>query len=227
MKILLVLALIILMSFLVSCVFGAQSPDDTFFSNIFPGLSGKWCGNFKYPWFVGVFENLYTWNGTAWISGGLKGDKGDKGDTGDSGFGQGARLYRTTGQTQAVDNESWVTIQFNGALYDTDSCFSGSSNTVMTCKTAGKYMIGGACNFPASGTGVRVIGIYLQSSYFIALHSGVSDTVYGSSLDLTTTRIMAVGETIQLKVFQNSGGSLNIPVDANYIPCFWFQRVGN
>lgn len=142
------------------------------------------------------------------------------------GYIEGARVYNDADLTIADSVQTNLT--FNQERYDTDSIHSILSNTErLTCKTAGKYIIGGHCRFEPNGVGSRLIDIYLNGTTMIArderLNSGAAAAV---TFSIVTYYDLVVNDYVTLYVYQTSGGNLKVTYNPKMSPEFWMHRIG-
>ena len=130
--------------------------------------------------------------------------------TGVHSFNKTCRLWNNA--TQSIPNVTATAVTFNTEKWDTDGMHSLVSNThLVTIQTAGKYMVVASIEFDPNATGNRQIYIY---------KNGTELQIYGidwaprsdakTLLSVFCFADLAVNDTIQLKVYQSSGGSLNI-----------------
>lgn len=128
-----------------------------------------------------------------------------------------ARAYENV--TIAIPTGAWTTVPFASEAYDTENIHdpSVSSGKYMTCRTAGIYQITGNIRW-ANGAGViRGLRIYHTGSpnyaqIGIQFLSPIAGNV--SMMDVTTSWELAVNDTIELQVYQDSGGNLNLDNEA-------------
>ena len=132
----------------------------------------------------------------------------------------GARVGRTT--NQSIPNVSNTAISFNVSRYNTNQIWDSGSPTRLTCKTAGKYLIGGCFRFEGNTVGNR---------FLIILLNGVSQIVVGESTGSSTISnascvySLAVNDYVQMIAFQNSGQSLNILYEPLFTPEFYMHLL--
>jgi len=131
----------------------------------------------------------------------------------------GARVNRST--SQSIPNVVSTAISFNGSRYDTNQIWSAVSPTRLTCKTAGKYSIGGCFRFDVNAAGTRFIDLRLNG-VSISVTEGTGPT---SIFSISSIFSLAVNDYVELNAFQNSGSALNIIVVAAYSPEFYMQLV--
>jgi hypothetical protein len=128
----------------------------------------------------------------------------------------GCSLYRSAGGSQAISNATNTNLAFDAELYDTDGFHDTSTNndriTIPSGK-AGKYLITAAAGWPANATGERSMRLMKNGST-----SDNNNRVwngFGSSNGNTVmviSRVVnaSVGDYFTLRVYQSSGGTLDI-----------------
>lgn len=123
----------------------------------------------------------------------------------------------------SVPGNTNTILTFNAERYDTDTIHSTSSNTSrLTCVTAGTYQIFGHVTFASAGTDRRFLQILLGGSTSL----GAIDVPGGAlSLSVNTTYALTAGQYVELQVYQNSGGALNVNSTAAYSPEFGMTWV--
>lgn len=124
----------------------------------------------------------------------------------------GCRVIRTTDQT--IPNNTVTAIIFDTELYDTDLCWGAAYPTRLYAKHDGYYMAGGNVVFKApAGTpaSVRAILIYLNNSQYLARNEFAMNegTSVGNNV-VTGMFYMAANDYIEIKVYQDTGGNLDI-----------------
>lgn len=143
----------------------------------------------------------------------------------------GAKAYHST--TQSIPNNTMTAASLDSEDYDSDTIHdlvTNNSRFTVPAGKGGKWRFGSHVMFPANTTGVRVL----------QLRKNGTDTVRGSRLseegDTGTTHSLghggidvelAAGDYIELMVFQNSGGALDIgAADNELATTFWAQFLG-
>ena len=129
----------------------------------------------------------------------------------------GASAYRTSSQT--ISNATETALTFNDENYDTNSFHDNvTNNTRMTVPAgkAGKYLITAQTVFTNNDTGQRIVYVYVNST----LTSFTGPAIGGSAsidLGLTTSYVanLAVNDIVEVRAYQNSGGSLAILGNSN------------
>jgi hypothetical protein len=119
---------------------------------------------------------------------------------------------------------AWQAVTLNSERHDTGAMHSTVSNTSrITVPTGGGgvYAVGGCVDFANNGTGVRAIGIRLNGTTFLAVHTSPTRTDGGQpTLSIATEYLLAAGDYVELMAWQNSGGALNLTSSANFAPEF-------
>lgn len=115
--------------------------------------------------------------------------------------------------TQSIANATYTAITFNTEDYDTDSIHDNSTNTTrFTVPTGkgGKWLISGVMTFASNATGFRFVRLYKNGTAFI-VPSGVAP-VNGDTTQVAVSYIhtFAAGDYMEVFVYQNSGGNLNV-----------------
>ena len=124
----------------------------------------------------------------------------------------GASAYRNASQT--ISNATETALTFNSENYDTDAFHDNSTNnTRMTVPAgkAGKYLINANTTFTNNSTGQRIVYVYVGATL---VHTSGPAIGGSASIDLgiSTSYVanLAVADYVELKAYQNSGGSLAI-----------------
>lgn len=138
-----------------------------------------------------------------------------------------ARVYNNAAISIADNTPTALT--FNSERWDyypagyTEQHSTSSNTGRLTCRVAGSYLIGGSIEFAANATGFRAVGIRLNGSTSIA-ESGHNAPIatFPLRVSLSSAYRLAVGDYVDMAVYQNSGGSLNVNASGNFSPEFWF-----
>lgn len=135
-----------------------------------------------------------------------------------------ARAYNNA--AISAGDSGYTVLTLNSEDYDTDSIHSTSSNTSrLTAPAAGKYLLTGNAVFASNGTGIRIMAIRKNGTgtdlavTVLPAVSGGATTV----LDVTTVLALSVNDYVELFVWQNSGGSLNVLANT---PVFTMTKIG-
>lgn len=128
----------------------------------------------------------------------------------------------------AITTGTVTALTFDSERYDNGSLHSTSANTSrLTAPITGLYMIGGHVRFAANATGTRQVLIRLNGATFLEPDSK-ANLGAGAAVDFTVTTAyqLVAGDYVELIVFQDSGGNLNVTAAGNLSPEFWMHRVG-
>lgn len=137
-----------------------------------------------------------------------------------------ARVYNSA--DISIADATTTILTFNSELWDTDAIHSTAANTdLLTCKTAGKYIMYGTVYFDTNATGYRFVGIYHQaiSGYVVVNYAANAGAAVGTALAVSTIYPMNVNEWVRLEVRQTSGGALNVRNLPNYSAHFGISRI--
>lgn len=138
-----------------------------------------------------------------------------------------ARAYHDV--NQAIPSGAWTPLAFNQERFDNDAIHDlVANNSRLTCQTPGKYQITGQVRFALSGAGtVRNIEIYLNGATSLAWATALPSGAASMNFTITTLYTLALGDFVQLRAFQDTGGNLNVDSQANYSPEFMMVRVSD
>lgn len=137
----------------------------------------------------------------------------------------GARVYHNA--AQATTSTVWTVLAMNNERFDTDACHdNATNNSRLTCKTAGKYVIGGTFVMDASAGGARrAIEVRLNGASILAMNFAPVAGAYAIAANVETVYDLAVNDYVELLAYQDSGGDLNVLSSSPYSPEFWMVRI--
>jgi hypothetical protein len=127
---------------------------------------------------------------------------------------------------QVIPLSAWTAVAFDTERYDTDAIHdNATNNSRLTCKTAGKYEIGGRGRFDLNNVGWRHLLLKLNGATDLDRdvkpnHGGV---VF-EPLKVGATCQLAVNDYVQLFVFQDTGAGLGFMKADAESPEFWMHR---
>lgn len=139
-----------------------------------------------------------------------------------------AAKIRTNAVT-AVPSGIFTAITLSLELIDTANIFAAGTDTFFTIPTggAGVYSIGGLLGFAGNATGRRMAVIAVNGVNFAFGSVGAvnSDTAYAA---VTALASLAVGDTVKLLAYQDSGGTINTTTmsSTQSHAQLWLHRVG-
>lgn len=135
-----------------------------------------------------------------------------------------ASVYRDS--AFSVPNDAWTAIPFNLEHWDTDTIHDTITHSErLTCKTAGVYLAVGNVSWAANNVGNRMLGIRKNNSNWVALVNDQALSSGGKNMLVATVMEMAVDEYVELMVWQNLGGSLDVNYSAGNSPEFMLVRI--
>lgn len=137
---------------------------------------------------------------------------------------RGCLLNRTSVLSKA-SNALWEPVPWQAAAFDSDSLWSIVNPTRITVPVGvTKMRFSGAVTFPTNATGHRGLALYKNDSatVFGRFRETMSATATLSTGISAESAVMEVeeGDYFELKILQNSGSPLDIPVDTTPV---WFQ----
>lgn len=130
--------------------------------------------------------------------------------------------------SQSIPDFTYTTLAFNTETYDTDTIHDTvTSNSRLTCKTAGKYLINASLSYVPNATGYRGVNIVLNATTATIASVNVPSIggIY-TSVQATVVYNLAVGDFVEVQAIQTSGGALNIERVIDYSPDFNMVKVG-
>jgi hypothetical protein len=134
---------------------------------------------------------------------------------------------------QSIATATWTIVALNSERYDTDTIHDlVTNNSRLTCKTAGKYMITASVEFAANATGNRLLELRLNTGG-VAQGGTILAADYRSNMGAgVVTRLsvsrqfsMAVNDYVELNVYQDSGGALNLNATGSLSPELTMAKV--
>lgn len=133
------------------------------------------------------------------------------------------RVYNSA--VQSVANSTITAITFDSEREDSLAMHSTVSNTSRLTVPAGwggMYLIGAQINWAGSSVGFRHTQITINNTNNLIQSVGPNSTsAQNDGVPVTTLNRLAVGDYVEAKVWQNSGGNLNTAAIAGSSPEFW------
>ena len=135
-----------------------------------------------------------------------------------------ARVYNNA--NISINHNTATALTFNSERWDTDSIHSTVTNTGrLTATTAGIYHIHGHVAFASNSSGSRQVSIRFGASTVLAVHK-IPASAGVNLLSISTVYYLAENDYVELLVYQDSGGSLNVIADAALSPEFGMTYLG-
>lgn len=125
----------------------------------------------------------------------------------------------------SIPDSSWTVLTFNSERQDDadfHSIVSNTSRLTVPIGYDGWYVIAGHINL-SNVAPIVYLSIYLNNGVHIALNRYVASSIRENSI--TTIYHLSAGDYVELRVWQNSGGALDVNVAANYSPEFRIARL--
>lgn len=135
----------------------------------------------------------------------------------------------THGSHQEVTNLTNTYVLFNSedealGCFDNDTIHDTSTNiSRLTCKTAGTYLIQGNIEWSNASAGGRALAVELNRTVDIAFI--MQKAVSTDAVHVSVLYKLAVNDYVELRAYQDSGGSLDIQSTANSSPVFSMVRL--
>jgi hypothetical protein len=138
--------------------------------------------------------------------------------------GKTARVYRTTNQT--LVSNTFTAISFDAERFDNDTIHDNvTNNSRLTCRTAGKYLIGANLIFAVDATGAREGILRVNGTLLIAGVSAPAVAVINNYVNVNCIYDLAVGDYVELLAFQSTAGNLDVVALSPLSPEFWMGLV--
>lgn len=130
----------------------------------------------------------------------------------------------------SINDATLTALTFNTERFDNDTMHSTSSNTGrITFTTAGRYYVAACVQFAVNATGnVRRVAIRLNGATIIA--DKTVTPVGGSNatiVPISTSYDFAAADYVEVLVYQDSGGALNVEAAGNISPEFMAALFGS
>lgn len=143
---------------------------------------------------------------------------------------RGCRIYNSG--TQSINNATDTVLTFDSEEFDSDAYHSTSSNTSrITIPTGlgGKYLVGCKVEFAGNATPARFVRFLKNGASVRASMVTEPSPTAATTADLMAETILdlAAGDYVEVLVFQNSGGPLNVGSATDYaMNGFWVALIG-
>lgn len=139
----------------------------------------------------------------------------------------GCRVYNSG--SQSINNTTLTALTFDSELYDDDTMHSTVSNTSrITMTTAGRYHVGATVTFDANATGSRIVLLRLNGTTYFAKdrHMTVTTGSTTTSATVSSDYNFSATDYVEVIVYQDSGGALNVLNSGADVTGFWAHRIG-
>jgi len=133
--------------------------------------------------------------------------------------------------SMAINNTATLTIPFNVERWDTDNIWDSGAPTRLTCRTAGKYQIGGTIHFqPLTNQawgGSWDLQLRLNGSTVMNYgRSGGYSGGNGTTVSVDSVWDLKVGDYVEIVAANNSGVNGNVYQGSGWSPELWMNLIG-
>lgn len=128
---------------------------------------------------------------------------------------------------QSIPNSTVTFLSFDTERFDTQDLHDNSTNNSrLTAPIDGIYLITAHVEFASNSTGRRQLALRASGSTFIALTEPDTNQNASTHLSLGTVYELSADGYVEVRVFQNSGGSLNVGKTDEFTPEFTMTWIG-
>ena len=124
----------------------------------------------------------------------------------------GVSLTPTAG-TVSISNAAWTTVAFDSEIFDTDGFHDNSTNNsriTIPAGKGGKYLINMQTFWANNATGSRDARLRLNGTDVDTPQTGYTPNANNNAYSSSNVVALSVGDYIELRVRQDSGGALNL-----------------
>lgn len=119
------------------------------------------------------------------------------------------KVYNTV--AQSIPNNVYTKINFDAEQYDNaDHHDNVVNNTRITCKETAKYLIHVQVTFANNPTGIRGVQVRINGSIVEGIDFRNAVSAFNTVVSFSFVRLLSVNDYIELEVYQNSGGNLDV-----------------
>jgi hypothetical protein len=140
----------------------------------------------------------------------------------------GCLLYKTA--NQSISNAVETTVSFDGEVYDTSNFHDNTTNNsrmTIPAGLGGKYLVNVNFAYAANATGQRVGYIFTGLGGLYMLNAiSPNSTASQANVSFSAILNMTAGDYIEMKTYQDSGGSLNLLGAALWYTNFQIAYLG-
>lgn len=139
----------------------------------------------------------------------------------------GVRLRRST--AQSVPNTTDVIVSFDVEDYDTSGYHDPATNpSRITVPTTGYYRVWYYVQFPLNATGGRIAQVKVNNTGApVVVTQQAGSNGFNNEMSGAVDIRLTAGDYIELGVYQNSGGALNLTSVAGAAPAFGATFLGS
>jgi hypothetical protein len=134
----------------------------------------------------------------------------------------GCRIWYST--TQGVTGQTFAILGFDTKRFDNSGMFDlAVSNSRITFKVPGKYMVGGSAAESTGAVGT-ILAIKKNGATYLAINGNTAAGL--SYVAASTCASFIAGDYVELAYYVNGAGSRTVLSSDDYTPNFWAYRVG-
>lgn len=116
--------------------------------------------------------------------------------------------FATKSANQSIPNTTWTTITLN--TYETNDTGMSVTADRITITQAGQYLVSAQVQWASNGTGSREAFIRTNGGTIFLDTYVVPNSGDLTSIQMTTIKTFSINDYIDMRVYQNSGGSINV-----------------
>lgn len=137
---------------------------------------------------------------------------------------EGCRAYNTA--NISIANNTVTALTFDTERFDPYSMFALTGSQIVIVRT-GRYNLGGVIEFDDAAGGYRELCVRLNGTTNLVATNKLPNGagVANDKMNVACDYEFVAGDFIELTVFQNSGGALNVIATGNSSPEFWCCRI--
>lgn len=125
----------------------------------------------------------------------------------------GNAVRATKSSPQAITTATWTTVTFDGEDHDYGSLHDNvTNNSRLTAATTGVYHVEASVGWEVNLTGDRLARLVKNGAVYISTTGDTTTSSVGTGpvSNISTSVYLNAGDYIELQVYQNSGGNLNV-----------------
>lgn len=136
-----------------------------------------------------------------------------------------ARVYNSV--DQSIPSGAFTVVTFDSERFDSGGLHSIVTNTGrLTAVTAGKHIVSGCVRWAANSTGRRLLSVYKNGLEISRQSTTPSAADTDPTMAVSLLHDFAVGDYVELRVFQDTGAGLSVTFNGLFTPEFSMARIG-
>ena len=127
------------------------------------------------------------------------------------GYATAPAVYSSNSTTQTISNATWTAVGFDTEDFDTSGFHSTVTNTsryTIPAGLAGKYLLNTNVKWANNATGTRIVRFRKNNTLTLAIQEKSSAAEFADQV--STICDLAVGDYVEVFVYQGSGGNLGL-----------------